>query len=284
VGSRNWAKNQGIRIASKLYGFQLLPFCSLMELFYIWEKMGCGSSSQHFVQGGWGKNNGTYMKVSGNLSISKSKGMNEKIVETFKGLPNRKSCRLTFNDAQLTVDQNITKGSPPKIIHRNELKGYRFGIRWIEFEITYGREFCIFLREGAHNEIKIGIKSFLRRQLEFKGQCYFEILESLWDFYFEQIADEYIARQRNGEDFSIEEVRFSKDHISIPVSGSLKNKRVEIPWYRVGTSNFQTYFAIYDKEDAVNVNRGFSYLEDWNTGILYSVVRDILEEKNSLVE
>ncbi len=53
-----------------------------------------------------------------------------------------------------------------------------------------------------------------------------------------------------------------------------------IPWEKVRTQNYYTYFAIYSEDDARHTNTVHSYKEDWNTNVLYSVLRTILKAKN----
>jgi hypothetical protein len=52
-----------------------------------------------------------------------------------------------------------------------------------------------------------------------------------------------------------------------------------IPWEKVRFKSYLTYFAIYSKDDAININCGHSYLKDWNTNILHSVIKTILLRK-----
>jgi hypothetical protein len=63
------------------------------------------------------------------------------------------------------------------------------------------------------------------------------------------------------------------------VNGIIKEEPKTIPWEEVRTRDYRNYFAIYSIENPTNINRGYNYKDDWNTGVLYSVVRTILNTK-----
>ena len=72
---------------------------------------------------------------------------------------------------------------------------------------------------------------------------------------------------------------FNKDYIELHISGIVSQKRIRISWENVRSRNYFTYFSIYSNENPAEINRGYSYKEDWNTNVLYSVTRTILETK-----
>ncbi|CAA7197200.1 hypothetical protein CHRY9293_03254 [Chryseobacterium potabilaquae] len=88
-----------------------------------------------------------------------------------------------------------------------------------------------------------------------------------------------IIKHKNKEIFSIGDVHFDNKNISINVSGIFSQKRVKISWESVRTKNYFTYFAVYSQQNPKEINRSYYYLEDWNTNILYSVLRTILRDK-----
>ena len=73
---------------------------------------------------------------------------------------------------------------------------------------------------------------------------------------------------------------FTKDYISLKVDNLFKQKEIKILWNDIRTKNYQTYFSIYSITNPKDLNKAFSYLDDWNTGIIYSVLRTILRDKN----
>ncbi len=117
------------------------------------------------------------------------------------------------------------------------------------------------------------------RNRETLHKLYAEIVDSLWDYYFVHIINDCLEKYNMGEEFSIGDVLFSKDFIKLNVSGIFNQKRIIIPWEKVRTKNYHTYFSIYSTENAAEINRGYNYKDDWNTSVLYSVIRSILQNK-----
>jgi hypothetical protein len=106
-----------------------------------------------------------------------------------------------------------------------------------------------------------------------------EILSELWTNYFQHIADRLIERHEADEEFEIGNVLFAPDGIIIKTNSSMRQKKALIPWEKIKTRNYSTYFAIYAEDDAINTNRGYSYLNDWNTSVLRTVIQQLLERK-----
>ena len=103
----------------------------------------------------------------------------------------------------------------------------------------------------------------------------------LWKFYFDDITDKYLNRFYKGEAITIGRVIITQDAITIIASGVLKDDKKTISWEHLATKDYRTYFAIYSSIDAAKTNATFSYLKDWNTAVLFSVIRTILRDKDT---
>ncbi len=180
---------------------------------------------------------------------------------------------IRFEDKDLVSD-SFTQ------FNKSSITEFRYGINWINgIEFTIGREYQIFIRNQENQVLKLNFKSFYGFKKKEYHRNYIKILGTLWDFYFSDISWNFINKFQREEEFKIGNVAFTKDNITISVSGILKEERKIIPWENVRTKDYQTYFAIYSIEDSLDINRGYSYLDEWNTGILYSVVKSILDVK-----
>ena len=196
--------------------------------------------------------------------------------------------KRSFSDGanrELVLNENFLKfadkdfENPFTVFEKNEIKDYRFGIRWIRFELTYGREYQIFIRNIENQVIKLSFKSYFGRKKQVLHNLYADILDDLWERYFSNIVDELLNKYENNEEFSIADVHFKKDGIELNISGIFNQKRVEIVWENIRTKAYHTYFSIYSTENPAELNRGYNYKEDWNTNVLYSVLRTILKRK-----
>lgn len=188
--------------------------------------------------------------------------------------------KLTISNDYIRFEK---QGLTPDVttFDKEEVTDYRFGINWISgYALTIGKEYMIFIRNRQNNIIKINFLSLYGFKKKEFQKLYSDILDRIWDHYFRQISDRLINKFRSGQSIDIGNVFISGEGVTIAPSSLFKKHQKIIPWEKVGTYDYQTYFSIYSKDDPAYINKGYSYLNDWNTGILYSVVRSILQDKH----
>lgn len=185
---------------------------------------------------------------------------------------------LIMNEHFLKLENKDAENSS-LLFTKDEIKDYRYGIRWIQFELTYGREYQIFIRNKENKILKVSFKSYLGRKREILHSLYAEIVDGLWDYYFIHIINDFLEKYNIGEEFSIGDVLFNTDFIELSVSGVFRQKRIIVPWEKVRTKNYYTYFSIYSTDNAAEINSVYNYMDDWNVSVLYSVIRYILQNK-----
>jgi hypothetical protein len=173
---------------------------------------------------------------------------------------------ITFQNKSFTKDAFTT-------FFKNEITDYRFGIYWLRLDITFGRQYKIYIRNKENQILKITFKSYLKYKVNTLHQQYCDILDAIWKFHFSEITDNYLKQFENGEEFTLGSIRFSKDGLYVNKKNDL------IKWEDVRTSNYYSYFAIYSEKDPSKVNSQFNYMNDWNTTVLYSTLRTILKYK-----
>lgn len=196
-----------------------------------------------------------------------------------RGITDNYPRKLILNENELKFDSKDSKLDSFITFQKNEIAEYNFGIKWMRYKFVFGREYVISIRNHNNQIIKINFKTYFgRKKNEYHKLCN-EILASLWELYFSEIATNYIQRHEAGEEISIGQVTLTKDGLTILSTASLKPKNESILWDNVRIRNYVTYFAIYSKDDAMNVNRGYSYLNDWNTNVLHSVIKTLLKIK-----
>lgn len=154
---------------------------------------------------------------------------------------------------------------------------YRFGIKWIRgFEFTVGRKYQLFIKNGDGDTIKISFGSYYGINKIPLFNQYIEILNQLWRSYFDGLVDQYLELFKQKVPFTLANVKFDEFGIKIKSVNFIKEEEKSLPWTDVGTRDYQTYFAIFSKQAPSIINKGYSYLDDWNTRVLYSVVQTIL--------
>lgn len=196
-----------------------------------------------------------------------------------RGITDNYARKLILNKNELKFDSKDLKDDSFITFQKNEIAEYNFGVKWMRYKFVFGREYVISIRNHDNQVIKINFKTYFgRKKKEYHKLCN-EILVSLWDLYFSEIATNYIKRHEAGEEIQIGQVTLTKDGLTILSTASLKQKNEFISWDKVRIRNYAAYFAIYSKDDAMNINRGYSYLNEWNTNVLHSVVKTLLKRK-----
>ncbi|TRX35391.1 hypothetical protein [Flavobacterium restrictum] len=205
--------------------------------------------------------------------------MEEKEFVFKRSFKDGKQRRLLFNPKNLQFEDKDFGNDLFTLFEKEAITDYRFGIRWIRFELTYGREYQIFVRSKENKVIKISFRSYLGRKKNILHKFYTEILTELWNYYFEDIIHNFINKHNRDEEFSIGDVLFTKDCLELNISGIFNQKKVVIPWDKIRTRGYRSYFSIYSIDNPSEINRGYSYKEDWNTNVLHSVIRTLLKQK-----
>jgi hypothetical protein len=205
--------------------------------------------------------------------------MSQKEFTIRRGITDNHPRQLIIDEDFLQFENNNTVNNQFIRFDKSEIASYCFGINWMRYKFVFGREYVISIRNFEGQVIKINFKTYFgRKKDEYHTLCN-EILSVLWDNYFGFLVQSFIDKHKAGEEFTIGEVLFVAEGIVFTTNSSLKLKKALIPWDKVGTKNYSTYFAIYAIDDAATTNRGYSYLKDWNTAVLKQVLEVLLELK-----
>jgi hypothetical protein len=206
--------------------------------------------------------------------------MDEKEFIIKRGITDNHPRQLIFNENFLRFENKDLAGNQFTTFQKNQITDYSFGVKWMRYYFVFGREYIITIKNAQNQIIKINFKTYFGRKKKEYNELYTNIVTDLWKYYFEQQAINFINKNEAGEEFEIGEVLFTEEGIIIKTNSSIRQKKALIPWEKVQTKNYATYLAIYAVDDAATTNRGYSYLNDWNTNVLYCVIRTILSRKN----
>jgi hypothetical protein len=181
--------------------------------------------------------------------------------------------RLIINKDCIEFDNSRFNSKATAKLFKSEISGFRYGIKWINgYQFVIGRIYCIDVRSSDKRLLKIRLKSVYgvrKRQLTEK---YGIIVNTLYDYFFDDISRDYLSQFAKQKNFEILSVTFTQTGIALYSNSAI------IPWEDVGTRSYQTYYVLFCKSEP-NKYRAFEYLYHWNTGVLYSVSREILKEK-----
>ncbi len=178
---------------------------------------------------------------------------------------------------ELTIDKEFLEFDGQNF-SKFEIAEFRFGIKPIkEFGggFRIGRIYCIDIRNVTAQIIKIRLISVYHINKKKLGKKYREILETLFENYINDISSGFIKMFNQKIDFAILGLKFTHDGVQ------LKDKDSIISWIDLDARNYTRYFSLSSISDK-NYSRAFYYLSDWNTCVLYSVSRTILNAKKLL--
>lgn len=207
--------------------------------------------------------------------------MNQKEFVIRRGLTDNYPRKLVIDENELKFESKDLRNDSFITFKKDQILEYSYGIKWMQYKFTFGREYIISIRSNDNKIIKINFKTYFGRKKDEYHKLCNEILVSLWDFYFADLTSNYIQKSELGEEFKIGEVIFNKEGLNVITNSSLKQKNALIPWEKVRIKKYATYFAIYSDDDALNINRGYSYLNDWNTTVILNVLNAVIAKKNT---
>lgn len=208
--------------------------------------------------------------------------MKEKQFIIRRGLSDNCERQLIINEDFLKFENKDLVNHEFTTFLKEDIAEYSFGVKWMRYKFVFGREYVIFIRNHNNQIIKINFKTYFGRKKEEYHQLCNDILTALWDSYFDKITSNFIKKQEAGDEFKIGEVTINKEGVTIITNTSIKQKPQFIPWNKVSIKDYVTYFSIYAQDDAINCNRGYSYLNDWNTAVIHSFLKHILKTKNGI--
>ncbi|CCB69355.1 Hypothetical protein FBFL15_1272 [Flavobacterium branchiophilum FL-15] len=196
-----------------------------------------------------------------------------------RGIIDNAQRKLILKQEFIQFESNDRVSNPYTTFKSNEILEFRYGMKWITFKLTFGREYFIYIKNNQNKIIKINFRTYFGRKKTEYHNLYGNIIQNIIKFYFDNRVVEYIKRYENKEAFTIGEVKFSVDGVTIQVSGIINHSEKMIAWNNIRTKDYISYFSIYSAEDPSKINRGYSYLNDWNTYVLYCVLRSILNSQ-----
>jgi hypothetical protein len=169
-------------------------------------------------------------------------------------------------------DQDKVSGGPTRFA-RDSIEGLLYGVKGIKgYRFRIGRIYCIDVRDDSGRVIKIRLKSVYRVRLKLLQKKYEAIINGLFQSYFHDIARNYLRQFRQGQPVDLLGVNLDSE-------GVLFDPKVgRISWHFIGTKRFWHYYTLYSAEDPTKY-RAFVFLEDWNAGVLRSLIETILKEK-----
>lgn len=178
---------------------------------------------------------------------------------------------ITFHPDFFMFDDNDRIDGNSTKFEKESIAKFKFGIKWLNgYAFTFGRIYCIDIEDNKAKRIKIRLKSFYGLNLKKITKKYAEIVDSLQDYYFDDISRKFLIDFSNNISFKINTIEYNNQGI--------KFNNIFIPWQDLQTKNYRNYFSLSSKSDS-NKYILVDYMNDWNGTVVYSVTRKILIDK-----
>jgi hypothetical protein len=156
-----------------------------------------------------------------------------------------------------------------------EIDGFRFGVKWLRgYQLVFGRIYCIDIKSATDTIIKIRLTSVYKIRVKELHKKYRLIVNAILQYYASKLVSQYLKLFNYKQPFSILNVYFSQ-------LGIVLNDEYNIEWNNIDVRTYTRYVAISTKNKS-EIYKAFDYMEEWNTLVLYNVLRLILKSKNLL--
>ncbi|MGG8495533.1 hypothetical protein ACQY1Q_03885 [Tenacibaculum sp. TC6] len=186
-----------------------------------------------------------------------------------RGLSDRKKRILRFTEKGIEFDNSTFFEEKIELIKYSDIKAYRFGLEWITgFYFTFGREYKVELKTIENDIIKLNFASYYGIKKIALAEKQKQILDALWETFIEKKCLENIENFNSSIDIKILNTKMSTAGVTI--------KKHLVPWNDVNLKEYYHYFVIYSSKDAENISQAYYYKLDWNSGILFSTIKHIL--------
>ncbi|WP_294220894.1 hypothetical protein [uncultured Chryseobacterium sp.] len=188
-----------------------------------------------------------------------------------RGLFDTRKRALIIDEERIRFENKDLKNDLFTVIDKKDITGIRYGIHFINgYHFTIGREYLIFIRLSSGNELRISFKLFYGRKLKEKHQLYAEIVDALWDCFFNDILDQYDRKLENSEVLTIAGIEIAGDRI--------KFNRSEILFKELELKRYYHYFMVFSKKNP-HLNKMLYYLKDQDAVILLNILNNIIKNE-----
>ncbi len=179
--------------------------------------------------------------------------------------------KLILTEDYLEWENGNLKGQEFTRLDKSDIVDFKHGtegIVWYKF--TVGRQFSITIKDNNNKEVKILFQSYFGLGKD-AHQIYAEIIDDVWRLYHSSIVETFLQTFYDQGEIENQGVTLKNEGIK------LRDKMGLIPWDKVSTKDYYTYFAIYNTDNP-DIHSRVSYNE-YGTETLWSAIKSILKEK-----
>ncbi|OCK50083.1 hypothetical protein BA768_05460 [Chryseobacterium sp. CBo1] len=188
-----------------------------------------------------------------------------------RGLFDTRKRQLIINKNLIKFENKDKREDLFTIISKEEIAGVRYGVHFIKgLEFYIGREYQIFIQNKSGKEFKIFFKLFYKRKLQEKHQLFCDIIDALWQYFFNDILNNYIEKFNCNQNFTLAGITFKNVCIQFDSK--------EISYEDLSVKKYYHYFVLYSKKDQY-INKMLNYLKDKDAIILNELLNCIIKNE-----
>ncbi len=101
-----------------------------------------------------------------------------------RGLTDYARRKLVISPQVISFENRDLAGNTFTSFLQNEVEAFRFGINWIQYHFTFGRQYIIEIKNKEGKIMRITFSSYFRRNLNELHKKYTDILDALSDYHF----------------------------------------------------------------------------------------------------
>ncbi len=165
----------------------------------------------------------------------------------------------------------IVKGGKLTSITIENFNAVKYGVKGIRgYYFNIGRKYIFNIKNNALTS-SFEIISMYRFRVHKKTQLFSDIIKSMYTYLLEPVASDYMEKYHNGEELLLNELRITQD-------GVFLRKEQYVTWENLGVKSYIEYHTLFPIDNPHSY-QAFDHAQDWNSPLIYGVIRQFLKER-----
>lgn len=182
-----------------------------------------------------------------------------------------KQQKLIITDQYIRFEGKDLK-EDSKTLYKDDIADFKHGmdlIIWYRF--TVGQHFLITLKDKRDREWRISFRNYfgIHKHL---FNAYAAMVDDIWKYYYQDIVNTYIEKLNHNEALRLKGLKLTGKGIE------LGKEKPFLPWPNARIREYDSYFAIYDK-DQPDLHTRISYNE-YETESLWGIIMAMIPQKD----
>ncbi len=182
--------------------------------------------------------------------------------------------KIIINSEYIEFEDKNRVDAENSKLYWKDFDGIRYGYERISGYYFYiGLKRKIYIKDVNSNQIKISLTSLYKIRSKRNHQKFSEILQAIFDSFLSNRLKSLIEAVKSGETITLAGVKVSQQQVEF----NYKEKLANIDLLVLNIATYKSYFYIYSEaENEIGIR--INYLDDWNSALLYSIIKNLLKK------